>query len=613
MRVHASAFTLLASVAPVLLPPPDLTVSQCAEAYRVLSREDSASPGQWSTQDRPYQVGIMDACSNPRIQYVTVVGGAQWGKTQILNNIILYIIVANPGPIMVVCPTERAAEKWSKTRLMPMVRDCPELSALIGEKSRDSSNTILEKTFPGGLLVAVGANAPAGLASQPIKILLMDEVDRIEAHETVGQEGDFEDLAEARTSDFRGRRLVYKCSTPTILGRSRIENSWKESDQRMWHWACPHCGHVQTCDFHQVAFKGLPAPVYGCKGGGCLISEHEFRRAILAGQWVATRPHITDHAGFWVHGLMVRPMHVLVKGFLKAKAKSRGALQVFINTQLGEWWDPRDGDALQVEGLMARREEWVMGTLPPGVVLLVAAVDIQDDRLELQVLGVGPGEETWLLDYRQIPGNLAIRDPWDRLEEQLRRDWSGLRIKACAIDIGGHFTRQAYQFAKRPALKGLVFPIKGATKPQQKLTRRSSNKARLWLVDTVAAKDQILGRLKIELPKDHQAGAPVPGYMHFPQDLDGSYFEMLLAERPVTKAGRRAYEKITEDARNEALDLTVYGLAALEIYGPRDLQALATARAPKPDEVVKVADAEAPPQARRRALRGGKGGGLVGW
>lgn len=569
----------------VLLPPPEMTVAQWAETYRVLSREDSAAPGRWSSTSRPYQTEIMEAASIPRIQYVTVVGGAQWGKTQILNNIMGQRIHLNPGPMMMVAPNERSAEKWSKTRFSPMIRDCPELAALLGDpKSRDSSNTILEKTFPGGLLVAVGANAPAGLASQPIRDLFIDELDRIDQEVTVGREGDFEDLAEARTSDFQGRRLIYKCSTPTILGRSRIEASWKASDQRRWFITCPSCGHEQTLDFRHVVFDGREEPVYACAGGGCEIKEGPFRQAVLAGRWVATRPHITDHAGFWVHGLMVRPMAVLAKGFLKAKAKGPGALQTFINTQLGEWWDDREGDALLMEGLLARREAYPLGEVPAGPALLVASVDVQTSpqRLELLIEGVGPGEETWVVDHQVIPGNLAMAEPWDRLEGQLRKDWNGLRVKACAVDIGGHFTRQVYQLAKRPALKGLVFPVRGATRPQQKLTHRA-NKARLWSVDTVAAKDQILARLKID-----QAG---PGFVHFPQDLDGTFFEQLLSERPCRKEGRRAYEKITADARNEALDLMVYALAALEIYAPRDLEALlrrVQARKSPP---------EAPPQA----------------
>ena len=101
----ASVIPALVIAAQALLPPPDMTVTEWAETYRVLSREDSAAPGRFSCDERPYQRGIMDACSTPRIQYVTVVGSSQWGKTQVLNNIVGARIHLNPGPIMVVCPT----------------------------------------------------------------------------------------------------------------------------------------------------------------------------------------------------------------------------------------------------------------------------------------------------------------------------------------------------------------------------------------------------------------------------------------------------------------------------------------------------------------------------
>jgi len=584
-----SALGALVTSAAVLLPPPDMTVSQWADAYRVLSREDSAAPGRWSSDSRPYQRGIMDAASSPRIQYVTVVGGAQWGKTQILNNILGQRICLNPGPIMVVAPTERAAEKWSKTRFAPMVRDCPELAALIGDRSRDSSNTILEKTFPGGLLVAVGANAPAGLASQPIRDLLIDEVDRIPKGDTVEGEGDFEDLAEARTSDFEGRRLIYKCSTPTILGQSRIEDSWKESDQQFWNVTCPHCGFEQTLTFKNVVFKDLPEPVYACHGGGCQITEPELRRAVKEGRWIATRPDVVDHAGFWVHGLMIRPMATLVSKFKKAMKKGIGPLQTFTNTQLGEWWNPRDGDTLQVEGLQKRAREsgYTSGQVPDGVGILVAAVDVQDDRLELLVQGVGTGEETWRITREIIPGNLTTAPPWDHLEEALLHLWArqsggALKVRLACIDIGGHFTKEVYKFCRRPKMRGICQPVKGATRPQLKLAVRSGGKARLWLVDTVQAKDQFLHRLKIETPGY--------GYCHFPDDLDRDYFEQLLAEH--RKSGKRLYEKITTDARNEALDLEVYSMAALFIASPKDLEALVLKAGALAGQVVPAADPE---------------------
>ena len=608
----------------VLVPPPDMTVTEWAETFRVLSAEDSAAPGRFSCDDRPYQRGIMDACSSPRIQAVTVAGPSQFGKTQLLNNIIGHGIHLDPCPMMVVNPTILAVEKWSKTRFAPMVRDTPELAELVGE-GRSSSNTLTEKAFRGGVLVCVGANAPAGLASQPIRKLFLDEVDRIPMGESAGEEGDFEDLAEARTADFEGRRLIYRCSTPGVRGRSRIEVALRESDWRTWRWACPHCGHVQTCDFHQVVFKDLPAPVYACKGGGCEIAENELRRAINRAEedglgWTPTRPNVTDHAGFHVHGLQVRSMATLVSKFLRAKRKGPKALQVWVNTQLGEWWDPREGDEVQVDGLLkrAREESYSSGEVPEGVGVLVASVDVQTSpqRLEVMVLGVGVGQELWVVHHELIPGNLALPEPWDRLEALVLQEHGGQRIRAVTVDIGGHYTRQAYALCKRPRLRGLAHPVKGATTPQRTMVRRSTKKGPLRLVDTVTAKDTIYAQLSVDRPG--------PGFVHFPNDVDQVLLEQVLAERPITKGGRRAYEKKDgPDTRNEGLDLLVYGLAALDIFAPRDLEDLVgkslRARAareappagPGPEEGPPGEEPEAP---RRRAPRvpRARGGGMGG-
>lgn len=600
MRVLRSPSALLAECTTILLPPPEMTVSQWAEAYRVLSREDSARPGKWSNDARPYQVGIMDAASEPSIQFISVVGPSQWGKTQILNNILGCFIHLDPGPMMVVNATERASEKWSKTRFSPMVRDCSELAALVGDpKSRDSSNTILEKTFPGGLLVAVGANAPAGLASQPIRRLFLDEIDRILLEESAGEEGDFEDLAEARTADFEGRRLVYRCSSPTIDGRSRIQKSYQASNMQVWMWSCPHCGHEQTYSFRSVVFdKTDPKPdatIYACVGAGCVITQHELNLAGRAGRWQAAHPEITDHAGFHVHGLLVRPMATLVRLFLKANRRGRNSLQTFINTQLGEWWDPKAGEEIQAEGLLARarEEDYLSGEVPNEVGILFAGVDNQSanpQRLEIIIRGVGVGEEKWTILHHVIPGNLAVTmsssdvdSAWDRLELFLlqgfrRKDGQTMKVRAVALDIGGHFTKQVYAFCRRPRMRGIAYPVKGATLPQAKLVRKSNTKGRLYLIDQVAAKDQIFAELKI--PK------PGPGYQHFPSDLDQGYFDQLLAEVPVRN--KRKYEKRDKDDPNEILDLHVYCDAAMAIYAPRDLAVLvakakAGAQSPVPE------------------------------
>lgn len=563
-----------------LLPPPDISGSAWAAEYRVLSPEDSGAPGHLDPTSRPYQNEIEDCACDATHEFTTVLGPSQWGKTFVGLNIIGRTIHVDPGPMMVVHPTLGAAQKWSKTRFTPMIRDCPVLFGLVAEaKSRDSGNTILEKSFRGGVMILVGANAPTGLASQPIKYLVFEELDRIPLDKSAGKEGDPETLAIARTTDpnFIRVRKIYRSTSPTIAGRSRGERAWNESDKRYWFFKCPHCGHEQRLFWENVIFDKADfnpdAIFYACSGAGCEIEQSELSRAIREGRWVATRPEVKNHAGFWIHGLMIRSMAYCAAEFLEARKGGSLRLQSWKNTCLGELWNPVDGEAAQVNGLLerARQENYSSGTVPSGVGILAASIDVQDDRLELLLEGFGTGGEKWDVLHEVIPGNLATKDPWNRAEDLLNQAWPrqdgrSMRVRIGAVDIGGHFSKHVYAFCRRPNLRGRIWPVKGATKAQTRLVLRSGSKLRLYLVDTVTAKDEVYGCLKIDTPG--------PGYHHSPNDTDASWFEQILAERSVSKGGRRAYEKISEGVRNEALDLEVYALAALAIFNPRDLEAL---------------------------------------
>jgi phage terminase large subunit GpA-like protein len=97
-------------------------------------------------------------------------------KTELMLNTIGYYIHQDPAPIMVMQPTEKMAEAFSKDRLDTMLRDSPALAEKAGGKKRDSGNTILHKQFPGGHVTMVGANAPGNLAMRPIRVLLEDEI-----------------------------------------------------------------------------------------------------------------------------------------------------------------------------------------------------------------------------------------------------------------------------------------------------------------------------------------------------------------------------------------------------------------------------------------------------
>lgn len=226
----------------VFKPPPLLTVAQWADEYLYLSPEDSAEAGKYRVDRAPYQREMLEAVSDPDIKEVVYCTSSQIGKTLMAKCILGYHIHQDPGPIIVMQPTVKIAETFSKDRLAPMIRDTPALRGLIADpKSRTSGNTIDHKQFPGGHLTMIGANAPSDLASRPIRIVFADEVDRYPA--SAGTEGDPLFLARQRSVNFWNRKFIM-ASTPTVEGSSRIWREFERSDQRHYHLPCPHCGEL---------------------------------------------------------------------------------------------------------------------------------------------------------------------------------------------------------------------------------------------------------------------------------------------------------------------------------------------------------------------------------
>jgi len=327
-----------------LRPPPELTISDWADQNRRLSSEASAEPGQWRTSRAEYQRGIMDAISDANVETVVIISAAQCGKTEAQLCAVGYHIDQDPAPIMVVMPTERDAETWSKDRFSPMARDTPCLTGKIADpKSRDGNNKILHKRFPGGHLTIVGANAPSGLASRPIRLLMCDEVDRYPF--SAGAEGDPVNLAKKRTVTFWNRKIVL-VSTPTNKDASRIETAYEESDQRQYHVPCPECGTEQVLVWPQVQWEknadGTHRPEtakYHCVHCDAAWRDEVRWAVVRKGHWQANEPfagiagfHLNEIYSPWVR------LEAMVKAFLSARAGGDEAMKTFVNTSLGESW-----------------------------------------------------------------------------------------------------------------------------------------------------------------------------------------------------------------------------------------------------------------------------------
>jgi phage terminase large subunit GpA-like protein len=546
-------------------PPPDLKVSDWADQDRKLSPEASAEPGQWITSRAEYQRGIMDAFSDPAVEMVVVMSSAQVGKTEILNNVIGFHVAQDPSPMLVVQPTLDMAQTWSKDRLAPMLRDTPQLQGLVKDpRARDSGNTTLHKIFPGGHITACGANSPSSLASRPVRIVLCDEVDRYPV--SAGSEGDPVSLARKRASTFWNRRIGL-FSTPTNKGNSRIEAAFEESDKRFYFVPCPHCKHEQSLKWASVTWEQdkPDSAQYACEECGTLWTDAERVRAIRQGRWSATA-EFKRVAGFHLSGLYSPwiPVDAAVREFLEAK-KQPATLRVWVNTYLGETWEEQ-GEQVDDYAIAARRESFGE-TLPLDVVLLTAGVDVQDDRLEVEIVGWGRDDESWSVDYRTVYGDPSSPTVWRDMDSLLdqqfeREDGSILMVRSTCVDSGGHHTNSVYNFV-RPREGKRVFAIKGVGGEGKPLVgkpgRNNIGKIKLFPVGVDTAKDVLFSRMRIV--------EPGPGYMHFPVSRSDEYFRQLTAEKLVTRYhkgfARREWVKIRP--RNEALDVRVYAMAALGI------------------------------------------------
>ncbi|PKC39114.1 terminase [Pantoea ananatis BRT98] len=607
-------------------PPLPLSLSQWANTYAVLSKETSAQTGRFRSFG--YQDGMMDAITDPHVTQVSVMKSARVGYTKILDHVVGYYLQHDPSPILVVQPRVEDAEDYSKTEIAPMLRDTPVLAAITGDsKAKDSNQTILKKQFLNGAnLTLVGANSPGGFRRITCRIILFDEVDGYPSG-GAGTEGDQIALGIKRSETFWNRKIVLG-STPTVKGVSRIEKAFAESDQRHFYVPCPHCGEYQVLEWggpdtpYGIKWdkdengEGLPETAfYVCRHHGCVIHHNDKAGMVKRGEWRAHRP-FTGHAGFHIWaGYSLFPnaaWKYLAAEWLRVKDDPL-MRQTFINLVLGEVYEDRGEKALSERKLTERGEVWP-AEVPDGVAVLVAGVDTQDGRFEIEVVGWGLNEESWSVAFDVIEGDLETDEPWLRLDAYLKQIWRradgrGFSIMATCMDSGGHHTQKVYEFAKA-RLGRRVWAIKGESArggkrspvwPAKAPSARNRSQFRPVIIGVNAAKDAIRARLHIEPPEPGKASA---GYMHFPADRDLGYFSQLLAERSVVKVAGgqryRVWEQLPGRA-NEALDCRVYAYAALcgLLHMGFRLNAFAASIAENPDRLI----APAPAPVEKNSLR----------
>jgi phage terminase large subunit GpA-like protein len=613
-----------------LRKPEALSGAKWAHRYFFLSAESSQREEQWVAW--PYQIGWLDAMADDRIREVTIYKSARLGYTKCLLSDLARTAQHVRRNQCIWLPVDGDAKDFVKTDLNPMLEDVAIMRTVFPKALRKSKDNSLEqKKFLGSLCKIRGGQASGNYRRLTVATARADELDGFEL--SVEGAGTPDSLIRKRVEGATYPKCIWG-STGRKRGVSHIERLHQAMDVRMrFQITCPHCD-VE----HPIEWGGPKVP-YGIKWDpldpeGSVrhhchhchqpIAQADYLRLARTAAWVSDcgtfrLRHWWDEKGEpcseWTtaDGTPCLPpervgLHAwtiyseqagltwgqVVREFLEAhralKAGNKAPMIQWTNETKGETWE-ETGETADVSDLQtrARASGYLMRQVPEGALELVASVDVQGDRFEIMVQGIGPGRvlqasdesqteplletETWIIDYIVLDANPSLMGEWDRLwvtlqQQYQHRSGAWMQISGCAVDTGGSYTHQSYMFVNKyhqrnPRFR--LFAIKGSSQDGDPIVPKSAKwldinlngrtvkrGVKLWSVGTDTAKDLIYGRLKLT-----EAG---PGCMHFASNLPREFFKQYGNEKriPVRVNGRSTFRWVHVSGANEVVDLSVY-------------------------------------------------------
>lgn len=561
------------------LPPPDMDIPEWADKYRILPKSSASEHGQWRNSRTPYLVEIMHELSPQSMaEEVAFMKPVQVGGTELLINFVLYSIMYDPCPIGVFEPDEMLTRKLMN-RINAAAKE-------MGIDKYFQDSTMYEKSFPGGQLYAGWSSSESHLRSAPMKKVAGDEVGSwVEDCEGFG---DPTDLMRDRTTTF-AQKKVFTCSTPGVNipekhVMCRMYARFVAGDQRVYKVPCPHCGVLHELKWDNMRWdkdengKDLEETAHMvCPECGESFSESYKNEILQLGQWEATNPE-GKFPSFRLNALY-SPLgwcswRKMVHVFIEARdSKNKAKMRVFVNNYLGEPWMEQEEETIDETPLEMRKEDYG-AEIPDGVVVLTAAWDTQDNRIECEVRGWGKNFENWAIDKKVFVGDPNTdMSVWSRLDNYLMRpfhkaDGSSMYVCCTLGDSGGHCTEMVYSFTG-PRKSRRIFACKGRDGrgyPIAMLPKSTDKSAKYGAqvvevgVDTI--KDLFFSWAKVEKPGS-------VGYMHFPNlpEYNHEHFLQLASEKLVMKVkdGKVKHKYVKTRDRNEALDLFNYNRAALAL------------------------------------------------
>jgi phage terminase large subunit GpA-like protein len=604
------AFILIGGFLKGLKPEPILTVTQWAEKHRILNTKGSAEAGPYRVNRTPYLRKPMD-CMSARSTYMRVpfMKASQIGASEAGFNIVGYYMDMVPCPIFYLMPTIQTMERKVKQTVDPMIEDCATLQAKVGKKrSKDGGNTLSQKDVPGGTAFFGGANSAASLASVPARVAVADEADRYPGD--VDGEGSPLALLERRMLTFGSRKKLFIPSTPTIDGASVIQGEYEDTDQNEYWVPCPHCMQLQTLEFAQLIWeKGVYKDVhYKCIHCEKKIYNHhktfmlqEDKSEYIPGhpdegraRWLAKYPEKSrpEVIGFWLSALYSPDGWYSWTEMAEEWDKCENdepRKKAFINTILGMPFKEK-GIAPPWQQLFERAQENQIerNQVWQSTAFITAGVDVQGNRLEIDIVGWQKGRISQQIDYRVLMGDPTKEDVWEQLSDILNETWEfeafdgaqadkrgRIGIRKMCIDAN-YASDHVHTFARKHGIKRVV-PIQGRENLEMpysapKITTKTEQgknvkRGKVWPVGTSYLKELLYGWLRLEIKED---GEVPKGFCHL-LPMPEHYFRGMTAEErsPVRNKQTNAikYKWNKKYERNEPLDCRIYAMAAAFMLG----------------------------------------------
>lgn len=635
---YTSLGDIVCAATEVLRPAERLTIPQSAVKYRKLHNPGAYS-GDWKNEKVPYIVEPQEVLTSREFNACVFVGGAQLAKTEMILNWLTHSVMCDPMDMMIVQTAQSTARDFSIRRIDRLHRHTKDVGKLALKGNKDN---VFDKHYRNGMMLSLSWPSINELSGRPVPHMALTDYDRMP--EDIDGEGSPFDLARKRTTTFGSSAMTlaesspgFEVKDPRWVASSPHEAPpcpgilalYNRGDRRRWFWPCPMCNGFFEPAFKLLHWDPTTDLLAAAESARMLcphcrkdIQHHHKEAMNIDGLWLKEGQRIigsgrvagtavrSDIASFWLKGPAAAFINwqKMVMNYLLAEQEfertgSQEALKSTVNTDQGEPYYPRGTESLRAPEEMKDRAvvaptkqdgDKNQPLVPEGVRFLIAQVDVQANRWEVQIHGVIPNGERYDLqvidrfpiikseridpktnEHAWVKPGTYLED-WDLLRDQVMlreyelEDGSGfMAIKMTVCDSGGKggTTANAYNFWRKMRREGLhhrllllkgekprpgdpririEFPDSGNAKGRQANAR---GEIPVMFINTNLIKDDLNGRLD----RDDEGG----GRIIYPDWLEDDWFVELTGEVRTSKG----WETVGSKRRNEAWDLLVYAIA----------------------------------------------------